>query len=297
MKKFFLVFCLLFFSVMNLFSGETGKISGYPSIYQYKETQNLVSLVRDAAVLIKNQGEAVFPEFEKEGSKWRHGDTYIFILDSEGDMILHPDSALEGKKQIELKDVNNKLIIKGFIKETANKNGEGWFHYQWPEPGSILPLWKSSFVKLVIAPSGKRYIVGSGLYNMRMEKEFIVAVVNSAVLLIEKEGRRAFSKIRDKAGPFSFLDTYVFIDSPDGVELVNGSFLNIEGRNLIDYKDSNGKYLVRDYINIALTKGAGWLDYLWPKPGQSIPSKKHTYVRKAKYGDEIFIVGSGAYLE
>ena len=132
---------------------------------------------------------------------------------------------------------------------------------------------------------------------MKMEKEFIVAAVDSAVLLIEKEGIRAFLAIRDKAGAFTFLDTYVFVGSPEGVELVNGAFPNIEGRNLIDYKDRKGEYFVRNYINLALAKGAGWVDYLWPKPGQSIPSKKHTYVRKAKYGDEIFIVGSGTYLE
>ncbi|MCX5680781.1 MAG: cache domain-containing protein [Candidatus Omnitrophica bacterium] len=46
-----------------------------------------------------------------------------------------------------------------------------------------------------------------------------------------------------------------------------------------------------------MTKGAGWVNYLWPKPGQSVPSKKQTYVRKVKYGEEIFIVGSGAYLD
>jgi len=293
-----LIFCSLIFSAANLFfQGTTKSAPGCSSAYQYKETQDLVSLVKDAAILIKNQGEVVFPEFKKAESKWRHGDIYVFILDTQGTMLVHPDPALEGKNQIGLKDVNNKPIIKGLIKEAANKRGEGWFHYQWPEPGSIFPLWKSTFVKQATAPSGKSYIVGSGLYNMKMEKEFIVAVVNAAAALIEKEGRRAFPAIRDRSGPFTFLDTYVFIDNPAGVELVNGAFPNVEGRNLMDYKDSTGKYLVREYITVALTRGSGWVDYLWPKPGQSVPSKKHTYVRKVKYGDEVFIVGSGAYLE
>ncbi|MCX5681346.1 MAG: cache domain-containing protein, partial [Candidatus Omnitrophica bacterium] len=266
MKKFFLIFCFLIFSATNLFAQEAKNISGRHPAYQYKTTQDLVSLVGEAVTLIRNQGETVFPEFRKENSKWRHGASYVFILDLKGNMILHPDPALEGKNQLSLKDVNDKLIIKGLIREATNKRGEGWFHYQWPEPGSIIPLWKSSFVRLAVAPSGKRYIVGSGLYNMQMEKEFIVAVVDSAAALIKKEGRQAFSEIRDKTGPFTFLDTYVFVDSPDGVELVNGSFPNIEGRNLMDYKDASGKYMVRDYIGIALTTGAGWIDYLWPKP-------------------------------
>jgi signal transduction histidine kinase len=296
MRELFLAVCLLVFPAANVFSQGSTDVSKGLSVYRYKETQDLASLVKDAASAIEQKGEAVFPEFKKENSRWRHGDIYIFIIDTDGNMILHPDPALEGKNQMELKDVNNKLIIKGFIDVLSRGKNEGWFHYLWPEPGSLFPLWKSSFVQLVTAASGKKYIVGSGLYNMKMEKEFIVSVVDSAAALIEKEGKAAFPKFHDKAGQFIFMDIYVLVDQPDGVELVNGAFPNIEGRNLIDYKDSDGHYLVRDYINIALSKGSGWVDYLWPKPGEATPSRKHAYVKKAKYGDEIFIVGSGAYL-
>lgn len=274
-----------------------GNASRYNSPYQYRETQGLVSLVRDAANLIEKDGERVFAQFRKDRTKWQHDDLYIFILDSEGNMVLHPDPFLEGKNQIELRDINGRLIIKGLIWEAADEDREGWYHYQWPEPGHITPIWKSSFVRRVKAPSGKSYTLGSGLYNMKMEKEFITTVVDSAVALIEKEGRQAFPLIRDKTGPFMFLDTYVFVDSPDGVELVNGAFPNLEGRNIMDYKDSNDEYIVREYIGLAMSKGSGWMDYFWPKPGQTVASKKHAYVKKARYGDEIFIVGSGAYFE
>jgi len=297
MYRIFLVSFLFVFSTMNVCAQEISGKSQKSSSYKYEQASSLVSLVKEAALAIETKGEAVFPEFKTEGSQWRHGDIYVFVIDSDGNMIVHPDPALEGKNQIELKDLNNKPIIKGLINAASGNNKEGWYHYQWPEPGSLFPMWKSSFVKFVIAPSDKKYVVGSGLYNMNMEKEFIVALVDSAVELIEKEGKAAFSKIRDKAGQFIFMDTYVFVDTPDGTELVNGAFPNLEGRNLIDYKDSNGKPLVKDYINIALNEGAGWIDYLWPKPGQANPSKKHAYVKKAQYGDEVFIVGSGAYLE
>ncbi len=212
-------------------------------------------------------------------------------------MILHPDPALEGKPEIELKDVNGKPIIKGLIGAASGADKHGWFQYQWPEPGSMFPRWKSSFVTHVVAPSGKEYVVGSGLYNMKMEKDFVVTAVDAAAALIEKEGEAAFPGFRDKAGPFLFMDIYIFVDRPDGVELVNGAFPSLEGKNFMGYQDSRGKYLCRDYINVAVTKGAGWTDYLWPKPGESTPSKKHTYVKKATYGDSVFIVGSGTYLE
>jgi len=274
MRKMFLVICLLSFCIANVFSQEKISLSKESSVYKYKQTQELVSLVKYAALAIEEKGEAAFPEFKKENSQWRHDDIYIFIIDTNGNMVLHPDLALEGKNQMKLKDASGKLIIRGFIDVTSNNKREGWFHYQWPEPGSIFPRWKSSFVQLVTAPSGKNYIVGSGLYDMKIEKEFIVTLVGSAAELIEKKGKAAFPALRDRTGQFIFKDIYIFVDRPDGVEVVNGAFPSLEGTNFIDYKDSKGNYLALNYINVALTEGSGWVDYLWPKPGETIPSEK-----------------------
>jgi len=51
-------------------------------------------------------------------------------------------------------------------------------------------------------------------------------------------------------------------------------------------------------INVqALQQGLGWIDYMWPKPGESKPSKKSSYIKKVKVGEETFIVGSGLYTD
>lgn len=267
--------------------------------YQYQATKDLVSLVKNACALVASKGEAAFPDFTKEGSVWRRGNLYIFVLNTKGNMLVHPDPALLGNNEFGLKDVNDKPIIKSIIEVATgyDNKGEGWFHYQWPEPGSIFPIWKTTFAKSVTAPSGKIYVIGSGLYNMKMEKSFIVDIVNDAAALIKKEGKNAFPILRDKAGPFISINTYVFVDTPEGVELVNAAFPSIEGKNLMDYKDSTGKLIVKEYIALALKDGSGWIDYMWPKPGESSPSRKHTYVRKAVHGTETFIVGCGAYLD
>ena len=269
------------------------------SNYKYRETKDLVSLVRDAASVITTKGEVAFPEFKKEESAWRHGEAYIFVLDTAGNMVVHPDPALEGKNQIGIKSINGKPIVKGIIESTSsdsNRN-EGWYFYQWPKPGTIFSTWKSTFAKRVIAPSGKVYIVCSGLYDPKIEDAFLINAVDAAVALIEKKGTAAFSIIRDKASQFVFLGTYIFVDTPEGVEVVNGGFPDIEGKNILNYKDYEGTYLTREIIDIALKKGSGWVDYLWPKPGEIKPSKKHTYVRKAVYGDSTFAVGCGSYAD
>jgi len=266
--------------------------------YEYAETHALVGLVNDAARLIEAQGEAAFATFRVPNSRWRQEETYIFVLDIAGNMLVHPDQTMEGKNEMDLKDINGRPIIRGLIHAATALPGkpEGWYHYQWPVPGGLLPRWKTSYVRQVAAPSGKRFVVGSGMYNDRMEKAFVVDAVTNAVGEIEKRGESAFPLLHDRTGPFIAKDAYVFVVDPNGVELVNPAFPNLEGRNLLDVKDTQGKPLVRAMLDVVQTRGSGWVDYLWPKPGDNVSTQKSTYVSKAKVGGKWLLVGCGVYL-
>jgi signal transduction histidine kinase len=260
--------------------------------------RELVSLVNDASQLVRSRGEAAFKEFRAPGSRWRKNETYIFVIDPEGNMLVNADIELEGKNQLDLKDINGKPIVRGLLEATTKIPGqpEGWYHYQWPVPGGLLPRWKSSFVQMVKAPSGKSYFVGSGMYNDKMEREFVVDAVNAAVAEIEKNGKQAFPVFHDPKGPFMAKDAYVFVIDPNGVEVVNPAFPNLEGRNLLDLKDTHGKPLVRDMFTVVQNEGSGWVNYMWPKPGESVSTQKSAYVRKAKLGEQWVLVGCGVYL-
>lgn len=266
--------------------------------YEYEDTREVVELVNDAADKIYSKGKAAFSDFREAGSGWRQNETYIFVLDTSGNMLVHPDPELQGKNQLELKDINGKPIIQGLINTaTADpERPEGWYHYEWPVPGGLLPRWKSTYVRLVTAPSGKSYIIGSGMYNDRMERAFVVDLVENAVHQIEKKGKSAFPLFYDPTGPYIAKDSYIFITDMNGKELVNPAFPNLEGRDLMDVQDTHGKYLVREMINVVKTSRSGWIDYMWPKPGESVSTKKSTYVSKAKIGDQWLMVGSGVYL-
>jgi len=186
---------------------------------------------------------------------------------------------------------------KMFLETASSKAGEGWVHYMFPEPEDIFPTWKSSFIKRVTFPSGKEHLVGSGIYNMKMDEFLVEEMVQQAAGLIEEQGRDAFDILRDKKGPFFFMDTYIFVTSPDGTELVNPGQPSLEGKNLIDMKDLKGNLTVRDEIDLAREKGSGWLEMLWFKPGTNTPAPKMTFVKSAKFNGETFIVGSGYYPE
>ena len=65
----------------------------------------------------------------------------------------------------------------------------------------------------------------------------------------------------------------------------------------MEMKDPDGKMLTVDMLEVAKSKGAGWVDYYWYKPGENTPARKVSYVRKVVSGRDTFIVGSGLYLD
>lgn len=267
--------------------------------YEYEETQALVTLVNDAAALIEAEGEAAFARLRVPDSRWRRGETYVFVVDAQGKMLLHPDPALEGMDELELKDVNGRSIIRGLIQAATAVPGkpEGWYHYEWPVPGGLLPRWKSSYVRLVRSPLGTRYLVSSGVYNDRMERAFVVDMVKNAVEQIERRGEAAFPLFHDRTGSFIAKDAYIFVIDPrSGAELVNPAHPNLEGRNVLDVKDTQGRPFVREMLELARASGTGWVSYMWPRPGESISTEKSTYVSRARVGDRWFLVGAGVYL-
>jgi signal transduction histidine kinase len=248
-------------------------------VYEHQETRELVALVNDASELVRTRGDAAFADFRISGSRWRQGETYIFVLDPKGNMLVHPDPAMEGKNELDLKDINGKPIIRGLIAAATSlpNKPEGWYHYEWPVPGEILPRWKSTYVQLVTAPWGQSYVVGAGMYNDRMERAFVQDAVTDAVGQIEKNGRAAFPLFHDLKGSYIAKDAYIFVIDPNGVDLVNPGFPNLEGRNILDVKDTQGKRPIRKMLQVAETTGSGWVDYMWPKPGESVSTQTNGY--------------------
>ena len=69
---------------------------------------------------------------------------------------------------------------------------------------------------------------------------------------------------------------------------------DLNGRSLADIRDSTGTALFVEFAKVVRNDGAGFVRYLWPKPGTEAPQPKIAYVRGfAPWG---WIVGSGVYL-
>ncbi|HEY8100732.1 MAG TPA: methyl-accepting chemotaxis protein [Burkholderiaceae bacterium] len=67
----------------------------------------------------------------------------------------------------------------------------------------------------------------------------------------------------------------------------------LDGKDLAENKDPTGKHLFVDMVNAVKANGAGFVFYMWPKPGSETPVEKVSYVKGfAPWG---WIIGSGAY--
>ncbi len=266
--------------------------------YQYQETRELVSFVVSAAEEIEKVGEEAFPQFREKGGKWFRNDSYVFVWGLDGMRYVYPpDLSGEGKNMLGLEDINGKPIGRMIVEIGTTSTGEGWLHYQWPRPGGETPVWKSTFVKTTTAPSGRTYLVGSGKYDMGCERIFLIDMVNRAISLLEKEGLAALDVLRSKSSEFIFSNSYIFIKDNQGNELFNAAFPELEGTNIINLEDVQGKYFVREVLNILKTEDNCWIEYMWPKPGETEPSKKLAYEKKMVIDDFTLIVGASYYPE
>jgi methyl-accepting chemotaxis protein len=85
---------------------------------------------------------------------------------------------------------------------------------------------------------------------------------------------------------------YFWADTTEGVNVVLYGRKDVEGRNRIKDKDSRGNYYIKDFMAKAKA-GGGYVEYWFPKKGQTTEQSKKAYVLPFKpFG---WVVGSGYY--
>jgi len=100
-----------------------------------------------------------------------------------------------------------------------------------------------------------------------------------------------FKAITSKTKEFHDRDLYAYIYSLQGVVMAHGGKPDLVGKNLIDFKDENGKFVIREMVDLARNSGSGWVDYRWTNPTTRRIEDKTAYVEKI--GDNF--VGVGVY--
>jgi len=117
-------------------------------------------------------------------------------------------------------------------------------------------------------------------------------MVHQAVAFLKKEGpEKALGVFSDPKGVFTYRDLYIYVLDVKGVMRAHGSHPEFVGKDQMQRKDADGKFMTKDAIELAKAKGSGWLDYKWQNPVTGQVENKVAYVELV--GD--LVVGCGAF--
>ena len=69
----------------------------------------------------------------------------------------------------------------------------------------------------------------------------------------------------------------------------------LDGKDMSQTKDPNGKFFFTDFVKTVKASGAGFVPYMWPKPGSENPVQKISYVKG--FSPWSWVIGSGVYVD
>jgi TRAP-type uncharacterized transport system substrate-binding protein len=124
-------------------------------------------------------------------------------------------------------------------------------------------------------------------------REEAIAMARRVQAKVKKDGLEAtFKAINAGVKEFKDRDLYAFMLDFDGNDPANAGVPAVVGKNIMDLKDQDGKFLVKGLLAVAKNQGSGWYDYRWPNPATKTIEDKSTYVERI--GDR-YMVGVGIY--
>ena len=131
----------------------------------------------------------------------------------------------------------------------------------------------------------------------------LVEVAHATIAHYEKAAREGRMSVEDakKAAIGVVRDMryekveYFWINDLNDLMVMHPIKPELDGKILNDIKDKNGKLLFVEFNKAVKGQGAGFVDYLWPKPGQEAPAPKISYVKGFEpWG---WVIGSGIYVD
>ncbi|WP_051689742.1 methyl-accepting chemotaxis protein [Pelobacter seleniigenes] len=134
-------------------------------------------------------------------------------------------------------------------------------------------------------------------------KDQIKSLIDSTALAMgaaiegETDQDVILAKLRQLNNPIRFLDNksgYFFIYDHNGVCMSLPPKQELQGKSLIDMKDQNGLYLVKELLKAA-QNGGGFVSYVWPKPPSNDLKNKLSYARLIPGTN--FMIGTGIYTD
>jgi signal transduction histidine kinase len=115
------------------------------------------------------------------------------------------------------------------------------------------------------------------------------AMVRKGVEALQKMGReKTYAEITAPAKTFVDRDLYLVVYDLNGKVHAHGQNPKQVGKDLIDFKDSDGKPFVRERVELAKSKGKFWQDYKFTDPLTKTVMPKQMYCERH---EEVIVCG------
>ena len=151
---------------------------------------------------------------------------------------------------------------------------------------------KQVFKGIIIGLAGLAFSVAATASDKATPEEAL-AMMKKAVAFVKTNGKdKAFEEFNNPKGKFVDRELYVMCYDMSGNNKCHGSNPKLIGKNLLDIKDADGKFIVQSFIAVASKdNGKGWVDYKWPNAVTKTVEAKSTYVEKV----DGILLGIGVY--
>jgi signal transduction histidine kinase len=140
------------------------------------------------------------------------------------------------------------------------------------------------FLSLLVAAHGSMAAGETGT------AEEAKAMLERAVAAIKEDEAAALTAFTAGDDDFKDRDLYVFCGgADDGVMTAHGANDALVGQSLRDISDKAGKKFGEEFYMVATEGEFSVVEYVWPRPGETEPSPKASYITKA--GNQVCGVG------
>ena len=136
---------------------------------------------------------------------------------------------------------------------------------------------------------------------IKYQKDLLKNEIKRTVSNIEyeiKHGKRTNFKpyLLNKLSKIRFAnDGYLFIYNFDGVNLMHPIKPELIGQNLINLKDKNGVFVIRELLKVSKNKNGGFVEYVWNKPSLKKDIDKLGFAMSIP--EYNWMIGTGVYID
>ena len=92
------------------------------------------------------------------------------------------------------------------------------------------------------------------------------ATKDEAKAMVAKAVEKAYAEFTAKSPAFIDRDLYVVVYGLNGTVLAHGANVKLVGKDMMDAQDVDGKYYVKERIELAAKKADFWQDYKFVNP-------------------------------